>query len=115
LAHRHIQIVAPVLAHYEIVAVVRKWVYRELISPEHANRALTILLNIPMLTVTDDSLLNRAYEIATAYDRPTAYDSQYVAVAERYQCDFWTADERLFNALNGKFSGINWIGNWGTM
>jgi predicted nucleic acid-binding protein len=44
-------------------------------------------------------------------NRPTAYDAQYLAVAERHQADFWTADERLFNALNGKFPHIDWLGN----
>jgi predicted nucleic acid-binding protein len=45
------------------------------------------------------------------HNRPTAYDEQYLAVAERYQSDFWTADERMFNAVSGKFPSIYWLGN----
>ncbi len=94
-----------------MVAVARKWVYRELTTPEKANTALDTLLRYPVITVVDDALLRRAYELATKYNRPTAYDAQYLAVAERYQCDFWTADERLYHAVNGNFPRVYWVGN----
>jgi predicted nucleic acid-binding protein len=111
LDEQQVQMIAPVLLRYECVAVARKWVYRELTTLEKAKIALNILLNYPVTTVLDDSLLNRAYQLATELDRPTAYDAHYLAVAERYQCDFWTADERLYNAVKGKFTRISWIGN----
>jgi predicted nucleic acid-binding protein len=66
---------------------------------------------ILLATVADTALLKRAYELATQFDRPTAYDSQYLAVAERYQCDFWTADERLFNAVTASLPKVRWLGN----
>jgi len=39
------------------------------------------------------------------------HDSQYLALAERLECEFWTADERLFNAIVRDFSWIRWLGN----
>ena len=62
--------------------------------------------------MSDDSLLKRAYELATQYNRPTAYDSQYLAVAERLNCEFWTADERLANAVGNDLSWVRWVGNF---
>lgn len=59
-----------------------------------------------------DALLLRAYELATQLSRPTAYDAQYLAVAERFQCDFWTADERLFNAVSNSLTWVKWLGNF---
>jgi predicted nucleic acid-binding protein len=106
------QIIAPTLMRYELVAVTRKWVYRDLITPEEAQRALNTLLHYPIINMIDDDLLTRAYELAEQFNLPTAYDSQYLAVAERYQCDLWTTDERLFNAVNGGFPHIHWLGNW---
>jgi predicted nucleic acid-binding protein len=42
---------------------------------------------------------------------PTAYDAQYLAVAQRYECDFWTADEHLFNVATGSVPRTFWLGN----
>lgn len=53
-----------------------------------------------------------SYELANRFNRPRAYDAQYLALAQRLDSDFWTADERLFNAVNETFSQINWLGNW---
>ncbi|MBL8156360.1 MAG: type II toxin-antitoxin system VapC family toxin [Anaerolineae bacterium] len=66
---------------------------------------------ILLATVQTEPHTRRAYELATEYNHPTAYDAQYLAVAERYQCDFWTADERLFNAVSGRFPSIYWLGD----
>lgn len=112
LAQAQSQMVAPVLLRYELVAVARKWVYRNLTTPDAAARALNTLLHYPVTLHFDEALLKRGYELATEYNRPTAYDAQYLAVAERYECDFWTADERLFNSVDGKFPRIHWIGSW---
>lgn len=110
-AAEQMQLIAPTLLHYELVAVTRKWVYRELTTPERAKAALDTLLRFPVLPIVDDALLRRAYRLATEYNRPTAYDAQYLAVAERYECNFWTADERFYRAVNDKLSYVYWLGN----
>ena len=33
-------------------------------------------------------------------NRPEAYDTQYLAVAEREGCEFWTTDSRLYNSVH---------------
>jgi predicted nucleic acid-binding protein len=50
-------------------------------------------------------LLPRAYAIAHRY-QASAYDCLYVALAEREQCEFVTADSRLINNLQTKFPFI---------
>jgi len=45
-------------------------------------------------------LLNRAYTWTRRLNRAVAYDSFYLALAERLDCDFWTADRRLVNAAS---------------
>jgi predicted nucleic acid-binding protein len=42
------QLAAPILLRYEVVAVTRKWVYRELTTPDKASKALDVLLNYPV-------------------------------------------------------------------
>jgi hypothetical protein len=35
------------------------------------------------------------------FSLPATYDAHYLALAERENCEFWTADTRLFNAIKG--------------
>lgn len=86
--------------------------YRGFVANEEASPILNVLLRYPMTLYFDESLLKRGFELATEYNRPTAYDSQYLALAERLSCDYWTADERLFNAVNGKFPHVHYLGDW---
>ena len=80
---KNFQFAAPTLFSYEIVAVARKAVYRKRIPLERGIAIRDSLMAYPVELHLDDTLLKRAYEMATELDRPTAYDSQYLAVAER--------------------------------
>lgn len=53
-------------------------------------------------------LLRDAMAIARAFDRPL-YDSLYVALAVSSNSPLLTADERLANALGGRFP-VRWLG-----
>jgi predicted nucleic acid-binding protein len=103
---------APVLLHYEVIAVSRKAVYQGRVTVEEGLRARDRLLSYPITLHFNDDLLKRGHELATEYNRPTAYDSQYLAVAEQLSCEFWTVDERIFNAVQQHFPNIHWLGNW---
>lgn len=109
------QIAAPYLFQYEVIASLRKNVYRGLLEIEEAINIRDALLRVSIEFYMDNALLNRAYELATELNRPTAYDSQYLAVAERLNCEFWTADERLFNAVSSRLMWVRWIGNFEIM
>ena len=60
----------------------------------------------------DDVILKRTFELATEFNRPTGYNSQYLAVAERLNCELWTADERLFNTVKDNLARMKWIMNF---
>ena len=109
---QNVQLFAPTLFRYEIVAVVRKYVHRSIVTPDAGVRIRDTLMAEPVQLMIDDALLRRGYELATRFNRPTAYDAQYLAVAERLQCDFWTADERLFNAVKQDFAWVKWLGDF---
>jgi len=51
-------------------------------------------------------LLEATLEIATIFDR-TFYDSLYLALAVRLDCQFVTADKKLFNAIHKSGLGEN--------
>lgn len=102
---------APRLFRSEITAVIRKAVYQQRMTIEQGRDMLSQLLAYPVEFHEDDALLKEAYELAARFNRPRAYDTQYMALAQRLNCDFWTADERLANSTQGQFSHIRWLGS----
>lgn len=110
--HGQVIVAAPPLLRYEVVAALRKHVHRQTLTAQEALRTRDELLAYPMAWFIDVSLLKRGYEFATQFNFPTAYDSQYLAVAERLKCEFWTADERLYNSLNAHLTWVKWVGNF---
>lgn len=52
----------------------------------------------------------RALELAQLLSQPATYDVQYLALAEREDCQLWTADERFWRAGASRFPLIRWIG-----
>ncbi len=65
---------------------------------------LGIMVDAPAL-VNYLPLMPRAYGISSAA-RVGVYDCLYVALAEREQCEFVTADDRLVRNLQGQFAFI---------
>jgi predicted nucleic acid-binding protein len=57
------------------------------------------------------TLLEEAYKIAVVHRR-TVYDSLYLALSLRENCQFITADEKLVNAVSPSFSNLVWLANW---
>jgi predicted nucleic acid-binding protein len=47
-----------------------------------------------------------ALDFAKRYNRPTLYDSFYMAVAKEIESELWTADRKLVNSLNDE---IVWV------
>jgi predicted nucleic acid-binding protein len=102
---------APRLLKSELTAVMRKAVFQGRISHDQGTILLSRVLQYPLELYEDDDLLREAYRLAHHFGRPRAYDTQYMALAHHLECDFWTADERLFNAVKTQFSRIRWLGN----
>jgi predicted nucleic acid-binding protein len=107
-------LVAPHLFKSEITAVLRKAVYQERITHYQGDGFLNYILGYPVTFYEDVALLKHSYELAYQLNRPRAYDTQYLALSERLACDFWTADERFYNAVKDKFPRVKWLGNWKT-
>ncbi len=94
IERRNVQIIAPTLFRYELVAVLRKQSGRGVITPRQAETGLDIMLKHTqkMQFVIDNDLLKRAFEISKQFNFPTACDTQDLAIAEQFGCDFWTID-----------------------
>lgn len=103
------EVVAPRLLSYEVTSVMRRKAVRGLLTFDEARDALEAALALPITLVDPPALSQHAFELATRFDRPTAYDSHYLALAEHLDCRFWTADERLYNATKDQFPRICWL------
>ncbi len=114
LEQQNIQLVAPLLLSYELVSVVRKIVYQGRATQEKAKLGRKILAQFSIKLYFDDALLDRAYDLATELNRVRAYDTQFLALAERFQCDFWTTDEKFYNIADVHYPTVKWIGNYQT-
>ncbi len=107
-----VQLAAPVLLRYEVVSVLRKIVHRGIITPQDGERYVNHLLKRPATFLMSDELLLRAYQMASELGMPSAYDAQYLAVAERLNCAFWTGDRRLFNTVQARYSWVKHIADY---
>lgn len=72
------------------------------------------LNNCPMRIHNSIELVEATLEIATTFDR-TFYDSLYLALAVQLDCEFVTADKKLFNAINNTEleENILLLADWG--
>jgi predicted nucleic acid-binding protein len=104
-------VIAPTLWGYEMTSITRKLVYRGLLAPELEKVTLDEIFRIPVRQVRPANLHRRAWALAQRFNRPAAYDFHYLALAEMSKCAFWTADERLYNAVRHELSWVHWLGN----
>ena len=102
---------APILLRYEMVATVRKSVFRGRISADIGKAILNSVFKRRIEMYVSLKLVRRAYELAETHSLPTAYDAQYLAVAEHLGCEFWTADEKLVNSVNPLLPWVKWVGS----
>ena len=105
-------LIVPMLWGYEVTSVLRNHVYRNLLSSELANDAFAQIHQLTVQMVDPIGLHQRAWELARHFNRPAAYDAHYLALAEMAGCPFWTADERLFNAVRTELEWVHWLGNY---
>jgi predicted nucleic acid-binding protein len=105
-----VEVVSPSLLFFELTSVLRKKVYRDQLSPEEGKRALNTLHRLPVQVLIPPDLHRRAWQLAARFNRPTAYDAHYLALAEMMDCELWTADRRLFNAVKDELPWVHWLG-----
>ena len=101
-------LMAPDLLIYEITNSLYKKVRKEEITYEAPIHALNTLMETSLYfeAIADEKLSLRALDFARAFKLPATYDAHYLALAEREQCEFWTADERLYNAVREQLAWV---------
>ena len=103
------QTLAPSHLTFEVTSVVRNHVFRGNISLEAGLAALEAFQAQEIDLLPPATLVQRAWELAEQFDRPTAYDSFYLAAAEHTGSEMWTADRRLFAAVHDQLPWVNML------
>lgn len=107
-----VEIVSPPLFAFEGASVIRNKVYRGLVPPDEGELMFKAFFAQKVKLLYPEGLHERAWEIAKRFNRPQAYDSHYLALAEMLGCEFWTGDKRLYNAVKDKLPWVKWLGNY---
>jgi predicted nucleic acid-binding protein len=81
------------------MSVIRRSVQRGLLSELDGSAAVENLFNLQIEIREPLTLYRHAWQLAVRFQRPTIYDSCYLALADIEACEFWTADRRLANAV----------------
>jgi predicted nucleic acid-binding protein len=81
------------------------------VAVSDAQDFISDFLMIKITLVSTADLLSDAYHLAITYKRST-YDSLYLALSQREQCHFVTADEKLVNAVGPALSNVVLLANW---
>ena len=104
------EISAPYLLTYEVLSVLRNKVFRGELNPEEGEAALLAMKAQGICLLHAEGLEQAAWDLAKEFNRPTAYDTIYLALAGILYCEFWTADVRLKNAVSGNRHHLRWVG-----
>lgn len=107
------EVVAPYLLRYEVASALWRKVVHGLMHAEDARQALKAALFLDIRFLDPPELPLRAFDLAARLNRSTTYDMFYLALTEIVGGEFWTADERLYNAVRGTFPAIRWLGETG--
>ena len=101
-----IQIISSTLLCYEITNVFHRMRRAGQLLDSEALQSLDHALNLPIRYYSDRLLHQEAWDMAQKFNLPATYDDHYLALAQRFQADFYTGDKRLFNTVS---STLSWI------
>ena len=107
--HEHFTILGPPLLYAEVSSVLRGAVYFGRISSEEGDSAFESFCDMNIAVTGRRDLHIRAWSFAKDYNRPRVYDSFYLAAARAEECELWTGDRRLSNAVN--LPWVVWVGS----
>jgi len=106
-----VQPAAPGLWACETTSAIAKAVHFDEITGKEGRQALVQLEALSVhLFIADAEQNLAAFEWTLRLKRASAYDSYYLALAQTLECDLWTADKRLFHALqDAQLDWLHWI------
>ena len=103
---------APYLLPFEVANALHRRVVRGDLSVGESSRMIARLLGSRLELHQTPGLHVRALEMASRLKQGAAYDAHYLALAEEFGCELWTADERFFRAARSGVDNVRWLGDY---
>jgi predicted nucleic acid-binding protein len=103
------QLAAPTLLRYEVVNAFYRYEKQGTISRDAVHAALKAALALPIHYYGEAGLHVHALLLAERFSLPAAYDAHYLALAEQLGTELWTADKRLYHAVEQALPWVHYI------
>ena len=94
-----VELIGPALLFSEVISVLRMQVYKGTMESDDVERIVRLFLRLGIRRIEHLTLYQRAFELATRFGHPRAYDAHYLAAAEQEGCEFWTMDRPLYESV----------------
>ena len=107
-----VQIAAPYLMLAETINALHRKVVDGKLAPQSMARILEDMDALGIKFRNPPSVHGRAWQIADQLNQGAVYDSIYLALAERLDCELWTADRRFYRAARRFSDRIRWLGDF---
>jgi predicted nucleic acid-binding protein len=102
------ELLVPSLWHYEVLSGLRRLQQANRLTREEAGARIEALMGLGLRSIDPaPDLLARGLHWAEDLDQSRAYDAMYLAVAEAFEAELWTADRRL--AGRARQLGLDWV------
>jgi predicted nucleic acid-binding protein len=107
---------APALLLYESSNVLYQKTRKQEITFEEAKKAMRTIqrTELVLIFLQESFLATRAIELARAYSLPATYDLYFLALAESEECELWTADSKMWRAVQRKISWVHALSEYKT-
>lgn len=102
---------APAIIHAEFGNIIWKKQIFQGLSVADAEAAIKKFQQLSFILTPTTALFDDAFKIAVKYRR-TFYDSLFLSLSERENCQFVTSDEKLYNAVKTDFPKMILLADW---
>ena len=102
------QPIAPALFVYEVTNIIYRQIVTGRLTYDEAEQGLTQLfsLGVSVRVSQYKEISKQAIKLAHTFHLPATYDAHYLALAHLENCEYWTADTRLWNSVKGT---LTWV------
>ena len=105
------ELIAPALVTAEVLSGLRRAAYRKRVTSDDVEEARATFAGMAIRLHELPLLSQNAWSLGNDINTPSLHDMFYLALAEREECDLWTADKRLINLLDNRFPRVHFIGD----
>ena len=106
-------VLAPSLLIYEVSNILHREIRAKKMSNDIAQRGINMILRtVVVASPNEPALYLRAMALSERFGLPAAYDTQYLALAEREECELWTEDTKLRRTVQNEFEWIKTLSDY---